>query len=231
MKRIREIIAGILKTQGRESRLFHLPRRWSNTELLKFAHLFDGKILNVSAWRDDDKQGNRYRNYFVNASEYWMSNVGGCRGSGGLENEIHLNIEEDLPENLCETFDVVFNHTTLEHIFDVHKAFDNLVRLTKDVLILVVPYSQDQHKSTDYGDYWRFTPLGVIKNLENRGMRVLYCSVTPFKNAGCCSFTIATKNPDLWHERITPQISDGKTNLVQDKLLCQLIKLLKPRAG
>lgn len=204
-----------------------LVREWSNAELKKFAHLFTGKIINISAWKDEDKVEKSYRDYFVNASEYWISNVGSYRGCSSLEKEIYLDLEKYLPENLYGVFDVVFNHTTLEHVFDVHKAFDNLVKITRDVLILVVPYSQDQHDSVDYGDYWRFTPLGVVKNLESRGMKVLYCSVTPFKNAACYVFTVATKKPGLWQRRIKPDTAGGRTNLVRDKLLWRLMKLFK----
>ena len=45
-------------------RKFRLCRLWSNKELEKFAGLFDGKIINVSAWQDKDKGGSFYKNYF-----------------------------------------------------------------------------------------------------------------------------------------------------------------------
>ena len=38
-------------------RKFKVPRYWSNEELKKFAHLFKGSVINVSAWKDVDKQG------------------------------------------------------------------------------------------------------------------------------------------------------------------------------
>jgi len=72
-----------------EDRKFRIPRIWSNSELRKFAHLFTGKVINVSAWKDLDKEGNRYKNYFINASEYWISNYKPeFRGfQGDIENE------------------------------------------------------------------------------------------------------------------------------------------------
>ena len=49
---------------------FRKPRIFSNEELLKFSHLFDGKIVNVSGWNDLDKQGRHYKNYFSKAVSY-----------------------------------------------------------------------------------------------------------------------------------------------------------------
>ena len=46
------------------SAAFSIPRRWSNTELRRFAHLFGGPAVNVSAWQDRDKEGGFYRQYF-----------------------------------------------------------------------------------------------------------------------------------------------------------------------
>ncbi|MFW6283232.1 MAG: hypothetical protein ACOC1P_04245, partial [Minisyncoccales bacterium] len=95
---------------------FRLPRYWSNQELRKFSHLFSGKVINVSAWKDIDKQGNRYKDYFSNCSEYYLSNIEGKgKGIQGLNNEFKLDLEENLNPDLENRFDVVFNHTTLEH--------------------------------------------------------------------------------------------------------------------
>jgi hypothetical protein len=142
---------------------FRVPRIWSNRELEKFAHLFSGKGVNVSGWKDVDKEGKKYRDYFSNISEYWITNYKSeARGfQGNQENEIFLDLEEDLDESMYCKFDVVFNHTVLEHIFDVNKAFENLCKLSNDIVIVVVPFLQEQH--AEYGDYWRFTPLAVEK--------------------------------------------------------------------
>ena len=47
-------------------RILHLTRIWSNQELRKFSHLFRGKVINVSGWKDCDKEGHIYRDYFSN---------------------------------------------------------------------------------------------------------------------------------------------------------------------
>ena len=52
-----------------------LNREWSNDELKKFAHLFKGDIVNVSAWKDEDKEEGFYRQYFDRAKSYKITNL------------------------------------------------------------------------------------------------------------------------------------------------------------
>jgi len=113
-------------------RKYRLPRIWSNQELKKFAHLFSGEIVNVSAWEDKDKEGGHYKNYFINANKYYLTNYKTkARGFQGYENEFYLDLKKDLDKSLINRFDVVFNHTALEHIYDIRKAFRNLCLLSK----------------------------------------------------------------------------------------------------
>ena len=177
---------------------FRVPRVWSNRELEKFAHLFSGKGVNVSGWKDIDKEGKKYRDYFLNISEYWITNYKSeARGfQGDQENEIFLDLEEDLDESMYYKFDVVFNHTVLEHIFDVNKAFENLCQLSNDIVIVVVPFLQEQH--ADYGDYWRFTPLAVEKLFLKNNYELLYINYNDSTNDSIYIFAIGTKNKGKW---------------------------------
>ena len=180
-------------------RIFRIPRIWSNNELKKFSSLFTGDIVNVSAWKDEDKQGGYYKNYFCNAKTYSITNFEtDARGYQGHENEIFLNLENKLPENLQNKFDVVFNHTTLEHIFDVNTAFKNLCLMSNDVVILVVPFLQQMHAA--YGDYWRFTPLAIKKLFEKNGLSIVYSSFNEDRNSSVYLFFIASKRPSNWSE-------------------------------
>ena len=159
---------------------FREPRKWSNRELSKITNLLapTGSVVNVSAWQDQDKEGSSYKEkYFSSASEYWITNwkSEAFGFQGGLENEIFIDLEDDLPIELHKKFDVVFNHTTLEHVFDVQKAFSNLCSLSKDAVIVVLPFLQEQH--TAYGDYWRFTPWCVKRLFERNGLHPLYISL------------------------------------------------------
>lgn len=179
-------------------RKFRVPRRWSNLELRRIAPLPSGKIVNVSAWKDEDKEGGRYRDYFSNATEYWITNFeSNARGfQGNLENEIFLDLTQPLDAGLHDAFDVVFNHTVLEHVFDVHAAFANLCRMTQDLAIIVVPFLQEEHG--DYGDFWRFTPQAIDRLFRLNGMSTLYLSYNEDRDASIYVFGVASKHSDRW---------------------------------
>ncbi len=188
------------------NRIFDIPRTWSNYELRKFSSLFHGSVVNVSGWLDQDKEGTVYRQYFSRASAYTITNYKSeARGFQGKEGEIFLDLTEDLPENLVGKFDVVFNHTVLEHIYEVQKAFSNLCLLSKEVVILVVPFLQKMH--ADYGDYWRFTPLALKRMFEDNGMNLHYCSFNSHPFASVYIFAIGLKKGSKYAEVIPQQFN------------------------
>jgi len=181
-------------------RVYRLPRRWSNRELERCAHLFRGDVVNVSAWKDMDKQGRYYRDYFCNANSYTITNYKPeAQGLQGSDGEIFLDLEEDLPKDLRRRFDVVFNHTTLEHVYRVQKAFKNLCDMTRDVVIIVLPFLQQYHSS--YGDYWRFTPLAVKTMCDENGFSVVYQSFNSQRKSSVYTFTIASRLAEKWKEQ------------------------------
>ena len=210
--------------------IFRGPRLWSNDELKKFAHLFRGSVVNVSAWRDLDKSvrsygeyilgdcdaGVPYRSYFVNADSYSITNYPIDANKGGAAPDvldedayasiIGLDLEQDLPDDLVEKFDVVFSHTVLEHVFDVTKAFANLCSMSKDVVILVLPFIQMVHDIRgNYRDYWRFTPFALDRLFEANGYTVLHRAASDLKHASIYYFYIASRCPDKWREHFRPE--------------------------
>ena len=180
-------------------RVHRLPRVWSNRELEKFARLFHGNIVNVSGWKDIDKEGRYYRDYFVNAGSYVITNYKKeAKGLQGHQDEIYLDLSTKLSEELYQRFDVVFNHTTLEHIYDVKTAFKNLCDLSNDIVILVLPFLQQYHSS--YGDYWRFSPLVVKALFEENGFELLYQRFNSHPRSSVYTFTIASRRPQNWKQ-------------------------------
>jgi hypothetical protein len=178
-----------------------LSRYWSNQELRKIAPLFRGDIVNASAGDDVDKEGSHYESYFSNRDAYFLTNYnpGTFRGYRGRPNEFLIDLTQDLPEELVGRFDVAFNHTTLEHIFEVRIAFRNLCLLTKDVLIVVVPFMQDQHEIEGaYKDYWRFTPSVLRTLFAENGLQTIYEAVTPYADTTTYLFFVGTKHPERW---------------------------------
>lgn len=181
---------------------FRGPRIWSNKQLQLLAPFLFGDIINISAGTDIDKQGNSYRNYFTNADSYWISNYPKAlyRGYQGLDNEIKLDLESVIPDELKSAFDVVFNHTTLEHVFDTRTAFSNLCRISRDLVIVVVPFCQLHHENTGYQDFWRFTPTCLRELFRREGFCVIYESCNNVFNNSVYIFMVGTKKPDKWKD-------------------------------
>lgn len=169
------LIAGIRKRLIKENS----PRKYTNRILKKYLKYLGGDIINVSGWKDADKCGEFYRDYFGNVKSYTISNI---EGENGMPKEqepknkwVLLDLEKMLPEELSKKFDVIFCHTVLEHIFYPQIALDNLVKLTKDVIILVIPFSQGVHFTSSYGDYFRITPLYLKRYFADLGFSMLLC--------------------------------------------------------
>lgn len=166
----------ILKSEYKK---FRAPRIWSNSELRKFVHLFTGSIVNISGWTDVDKEGGHYKDYFCNATEYFITNFSQDydRGSQGMKDEINLNLEDTLSDDLIKKFDIALCHTVLEHIFDIRKAFSNICMMTKKAVITIVPYMQQIHGMSKYvSDFWRFTPMTMKHLYDENGLTLRYCS-------------------------------------------------------
>lgn len=164
--------------------------------------LFSGGVINVSGWKDEDKEGGRYRDYFPHATEYSISNWSTeVRGYQALDGEILLNLEAPLPDALKHRFDVVLNHTTLEHVFDVFTAFRNLCELSRDVVIVVVPFAQEHHPA-DFGDFWRFTPQALERLFDENGFGLLYLSGMNEWNAASYVVGVAAREPQRWRDRL-----------------------------
>lgn len=187
-------------------RHFRLPRSWSNKELRKIAHLFHGDIVNVSAGDNVDKEGGTYDEYFVNKTRFFTTNYkpGSFRGFHGREDEYLIDLADSLPPELVHRFDVALNHTVLEHIFDVRTAFRNLCLLSKDIVIVVVPFAQEQHESESYYDYWRFLPNALRQLFEENGLSVIYEAHNDDQNAGVYLFFVGARHPEKWLSLMPP---------------------------
>lgn len=185
-------------------RKFRIARVWSNQELRKLAPLFTGDIVNVSAWDDRDKEGGYYKDYFTQKSGYYYTNYSGERGIQGQPNEYFLDLTQDLPTELKQKFDVVFNHTTLEHLFEVRKAFQNLCIASKDIVIVVVPFCQKQHGRDMYLDFWRFTPTCLRYLFKENNFEVIYEAQSPYKNAAIYLFFVGSRHPERWRGIMPP---------------------------
>jgi hypothetical protein len=187
-------------------RKFRIARVWSNRKLRRVGSLFSGEVVNVSAGEDVDKEGGGYREYFPKCSSYSITNhaPGSYRGFQGKPGEIELDLTAELPTELAGRFDVVFNHTTLEHVFDVRRAFANLCEMTRDIVIVVVPFAQVQHETEDFGDFWRFTPTCLRALADENGLTTVYETVNRDVQAATYLLSIASRHPERWAQAFPP---------------------------
>ncbi len=158
-------------------------------------------MVNVSAWKDKDKEGNSYQNYFVNAESYSITNYGGEEGDSEGElsiPEYSLDLTQSLPQELYRKFDTVFNHTTLEHIYDNRTAFKNLCDMAKDAVVVVVPWVQEVHIIKGaFDDYWRYSPYTMEKLYEENGFSMVVCTCNNDFNTAVYLFCIGIRNEKL----------------------------------
>jgi hypothetical protein len=174
-----------------------LPRLWSNEQIAAVGELFDGDVVNVSAWQDSDKNGRNYRSYFPRARSYTLTNFeSDKRGFQGAPGEIFLDLEKPLPAELHRRFDAVFNHTTLEHVYEFRRAFANLCELSRDAVIVVVPWLQTAHST--YGDYWRFSPMAIARLFDENGLHTARLRWNGDKNASVYVFAVGVRDPATW---------------------------------
>lgn len=175
------------------------PRPWSNAELRRWAPLFRGDVINVSAWEDADKEGARYADYFASAASYTISNAGGARGAAHLPGELRIDLTEELPADQRRRYDVVFNHTTLEHIFDIATALRNLCSLSRDIVIVVVPFLQELHwEESSYGDFWRPSPFALQRLFEENGFELVHLAWNENPTTALYLFCIASRQAAKW---------------------------------
>jgi hypothetical protein len=197
VKLLRKLIRRARGERSFQEKASGIARRWSNKELRKFAHLFPGAAVNVSAWEDRDKQGGCYKDYFTGANSYHITNFGTDQGVlQHTPNEIFLDLEQDLDAALRQRFSTVFNHTTLEHVWDFRKAFANLCAMSSDIVIVVLPWLQPLH--SNYGDYWRFSPQAAVRLFEEQGFKMLHLGWNADPSASVYVMAIASRHPERW---------------------------------
>ena len=186
------------------------PGAYSKMLLEQYGPLFSGSVINVSGWDDRDGMGGHYHDYFPNAKSYTVSNAPTAqKGIGSFEgkgHEIALDLSIPLPKELHGAYEVVYNNTTLEHVFEVEQAFDDLCLLSRDALVLVIPLIQQIHMTESYGDYWRFTTLGIAKMLLTRGFTTIVMETNDQPFAPIFAFVIAVRDPKKYEGKITPSL-------------------------
>lgn len=195
------------------------PRLWSNDELKKVSSQFRGKILNVSAGKDSDKEGGYYKNYFTNADSYTVTNYTPVFQDSAEYDEIQLDLEQDIPTAMQEPYDIVFNHTVLEHIFDTQKAVENLCLLSKDIVVTVVPWMQAYHHEEEYyKDWWRISPFSLVRLFNNNGFKTICIDWNTDPLGSIYIFHIASKQASKWQGKIKLKLNSFSPGFHRHKI-------------
>jgi len=179
------------------------PRRWSNDELRKIARYFHGNVINIAGGEDKDKEDGFYKDYFTNADSYVVSNYPKQYSETERNESLFLDLTQRIANDspFYEKYDVVFTHTVLEHIYELEIAVSNLCRISKDIIITVVPFIQSfHHKEPYYHDYWRFTPYSLYNLFKFNGFYTIYCTWNNDPLENIYLFHIASKNKEKWRE-------------------------------
>jgi SAM-dependent methyltransferase len=177
------------------------PRIFHNRVLREYLRYFSGDILNVSGWEDRDKEGGYYQDYFGHIDRYVVSNIAGDRGRSTLRpgvNQQHLDLAEPLGDEMRSAFDVVFCHTVLEHVYDTQLALQNIAEISRDVVVIVVPFSQSVHYTRTYSDYVRLSPFYLRRVLEEAGYTVLLSTVNDQQWFPIYVTMIAARSPERY---------------------------------
>ncbi len=181
-------------------------RVFSNVMIKKYGQYFSGDIINVSGWDDRDSRGKTYKEYFPNVKSYTISNAStATKGLGTAGNtEIEIDLNKPVQDNLKKKFDVVFNHTTLEHVLNFEQAFKNLCDMSRDAVVFVVPSLQQIHFSKGYGDYWRPTPLAIARLFYRNGFTPLVVTTNEQAFGAIYTFAVAVRDPKKYAGKIQP---------------------------
>lgn len=177
------------------------PRNWSNRELKRAIEPLGPfkSVINVSGHEDRDKQGGYYKGYFC-AEEYAISHYPSDHAKGkAFDHSIPIDLMEPLPSDLIGRYQVAFNHTVLEHAPNPFFAFEQIAKLSNDLVITVVPFRQQLHFiSGQFGDYFRFSPMAMRYLHEINALDTLFESHTPSPTGIVYIVTMGTKRPELY---------------------------------
>jgi hypothetical protein len=74
--------------------------------------------------------------------------------------------------------------------------------MSRDIVMVVVPFAQVQHEHDSLQDFWRFTPTCVRQMYRENELTVVYEAVNDDRNAGVYVFAVGSKQPDLWAQKL-----------------------------
>lgn len=93
--------------------------------------------------------------------------------------DIDAKWKPDIVGDICKapfednTFNLVILTQTLEHIWDVGNALNEVHRITRKYAIIDCPFVNDYHPEATFEDYWRISPSAMKNLLELANFKIL----------------------------------------------------------
>jgi hypothetical protein len=201
-------------------------RLWSNDELKYVLDKINNynNVVNVSGWKDSDKEGGLYRDYFSKAAEYRISNYPDDKEKGvSSSNDIPIDLSQELSHSLINKFDIAFSHTVLEHVPNPEFAFEQICKLSSDLVITIIPWKQVLHFNPgQFGDWFRISPIAMRAWHQKNKLTIIHESWSPDYSPETYLFYVGSKKP-LNHSNFNGirQINElnglvGKTRFLSD---------------
>ncbi len=91
--------------------------------------------------------------------------------------DIIFNLNDELPENLSERFDIVFDGGVIEHVFNIGKAFTNICRMTK---VGGYIFSHNPTYNCLHNTFWNISPEMFLDFYSANNYQILDCSMITF---------------------------------------------------
>lgn len=201
-------------------------RLYSNVVLRRiFSILNVDSVLNVSGWDDGDKEGNKYVNYFPSKlSRYEISSYSKDHLRADMSiSKVTIDLE-DRAYKVSEKFDLIFTHTVLEHVFDQENAFRIMCESANKFVVGVAPMINVLHWEETYGDYWRFTPHGIIKLINNQGFNLVHLEIGPSSSISqYIIFVAARDDVEIDYRLSTMSVKSGEVGIFRLENLLKII--------
>lgn len=98
------------------------------------------------------------------------------------------DLKPDYVGDICDTefqdysWDLIIISQVLEHCWTPKQALKEAYRITKKGgwLIVDTPWNYPQHEEDGFGDYWRFTPMGMDKLCTEAGYMLVQNNSNPW---------------------------------------------------
>ena len=137
---------------------FIRARQFNNRCLRKFAcEVKNKKILELGSGEKTEEMNYSYKRFFDNSNDFIQSDI---------VKEYGHKVIDATKIDYQNKFDIILCMNVLEHVFDFHKAIDNIYQalVSGGIVIITIPVFYPLHNEPN--DYWRLIEHSLRKLLK-----------------------------------------------------------------